>query len=321
MNLTGATYPTRNNVPAPKKAPARQGAGKRKGPQQMPKGDHLYRHFDDCSPDGAPWVWNPRLSGPPRRSSLAGIHRYDGPPIRQTADYRPPTGEKDFNDVRSTVKSWASRGGDTVGRTRRGATPDTTAETLDPQATMTGAQTNPNLLHTLKTGDLKSYAFKCPPGMDPNNSTVPGVYLPNVMRSSQALWGTATNKCGTAEKLAYIAKSVPTDWAPRFLTADAISTSSSVFSNFRKTRYTFAENRDPDRYVTSVERQFEPPPVGWECAACQPPNPHVKPYGRYKRALEAADRNIEIDRLFSVDKYNARDGTARRRSRPMTNLY
>lgn len=318
MNLTGATYPTRNNVPAPKKAESRQGAGKRKGPQQMPKGDHLYRHFDDNSANGAPWVWNAGLTEP-RRSSLAGTHRYDGAPIRQTADYRPPTGERDFNDVRNTVRSWASRRGDTMGRPHSTA-PDTPQD----DAPMTGGQTVPNLLHTLKTGDFKNYAFKCPPGMDPNNSTTPGVYLPKVMRSSQALWGTATNKCGTAAKLAYIAKSVPTDWAPRFLTADTISTSSSVFSNFRKTRYTFAENKDPDRFVTSVERQFEPPPVGWECAACAPPNPHVKPYGRYKRALEAADRDRELADFLTNgprDTFNGRDGTQRRRTRSMTSMY
>ena len=36
--------------------------------------------------------------------------------------------------------------------------------------------------------------------------------------------------------------------------------------------------------------EYRAPPAGWECAACGPPNPHVKPYGRYKRAMEAAEK-------------------------------
>ena len=46
-----------------------------------------------------------------------------------------------------------------------------------------------NLLHTLKVGQLDNYAFKCPPGLDPNNTTIPGVYLPRLMNSSQSLFG------------------------------------------------------------------------------------------------------------------------------------
>jgi len=152
---------------------------------------------------------------------------------------------------------------------------------------LTGMQQHPNLLHTLKVGKLDDYAFKCPPGMDPNKTTIPGVYLPTLMRSTQGLFGTATNKAGTSERLKYLSKAIP-QWAPRFLTSDCFSMSAGVFSNYRQTRTQFLDSEPLDKYDTKYSIDYKAPPPGWECAHCGPPNPHVKPYGRYKRALARA---------------------------------
>ena len=152
---------------------------------------------------------------------------------------------------------------------------------------MTGQQKHPNLLHTLKVGPLDQYAFRCPPGTDPNKAPIPGSYLPSNMRSTQALFGMAVNKCGSNDKMAFLSKAVP-QWAPRYLTHDCFSLSASLFSNFRQTRHQFLDADALDKWDTVEKSMYKDPPVGWECAACAPPNPNVKPYGRYKRALEKA---------------------------------
>lgn len=201
---------------------------------------------------------------------------------------------KIFSDTTQDEEDFmkASNPNDAGGGVVKSATADTSIQarmTLE-AGELSAGQEVPNLLHTLKVGDLNQYAFKCPPGQDPNQTTIPGVYLPNIMRTSQGLFGVAANKCGTSQKLAYLSKSVP-GWAPRFLTVDTLACSSSVVSNFRKTKVQYVDNNDPDRMITKYTRDYEPVPAGWECAACGPPNPHVKPYGRYKRALEAAARD------------------------------
>lgn len=248
---------------------------------------------------------SPALTGPTKRAQ----------PSRPTAHLRQLQKKGvEQKDLGRTVKAWAPsmrfnlgagstkeinncidasrRGGGGLARTAQFET-TLEAQQVQNEVPMSGAQQNPNLLHTLKTGDFSTYAFRCPAGKDPNNATTPGVYLPKVMRSTQALWGISANKAGTPSKLEYLSKSIPTDWAPRFLTSDCFSQSSSVYSNFRKTKHSFDDRKDPDRWITSRDKQYEHPPAGWECAHCAAPNPHVKPYGRYKRALEAAERERE----------------------------
>jgi len=58
--------------------------------------------------------------------------------------------------------------------------------------------------------------------------------LPDIMHSSQCLFGTAENKAGTAIALKAIAAAVPKQ-APLYLTHDTKSCSSSLYSNFRST--------------------------------------------------------------------------------------
>jgi len=152
---------------------------------------------------------------------------------------------------------------------------------------MTGNQKHPNLLHTLRTGQMNNYTFRLP--YTSATATTPGVYLPKVMQAkSQALFGSSANKAGSPAVLEYLSKAVPTDWAPSYLTSDCKAMSSSCYSNFRKSAIT--TQKGSDAWVPTQTAEYRAPPAGWECAACGPPNPHVKPYGRYKRALEAAEK-------------------------------
>jgi len=274
-------------------------------------------------PDGeAPWQWNEALvdrsqptaapcSSVPFRLPRDGRH-YDKP-LRNTKPGYDVTDEK--QDWNSNLRQWGYPGPrpipgwkkakiavdndpllSTLEGRHRAMMEQTSQEARDLLGAgepLTGSQKHPNLLHTLGVGPLDQYAFRCPPGLDPNNAPVPGSYLPANMRSTQALFGAATNKCGSNDKMAYLAKAIP-QWAPRYLTHDCFSLSASLFSNFRQTRHQFLDSDPLDKWDTVEKAMYKEPPPGWECAACGPPNPNVKPYGRYKRALGSAGRSSKL---------------------------
>lgn len=312
QQLTGATMPHRGNVADSFPTEKFKGAHNRRGPQKQPPGGNLYRTFEDNAPGQQPWVWNPALTGPRKPNRSQSTEMVQTMPKRGRASssqelYNPASQERLPSRVKKSVPPQRYNLGmgttteptnaiDASRRVPRGGCLSSTADQeTSPEAAqrlyeaqMTGDQEHPNLLHTLRTGDVQNYKFRFPPGMDPNGAPTPGVYLPKVMMDTQSLFGSAANKTGSPAKLQYLSKAIPTDWAPRFLTASSVSQSSSVYSNFRKTRCSFDASKDPNRFTSTHNNVFAKPPPSWECAACSAPNPHVKPYGRYKRALEAA---------------------------------
>lgn len=82
-----------------------------------------------------------------------------------------------------------------------------------------------------RTGPLESYRCTLP---QEGNMVHPGLTLPAPLISSQSLFGPIMNKTGVPPHLRSVAGSMP-DAAPRFMTHDVVSTSSSTYSNFRKT--------------------------------------------------------------------------------------
>merc|ERR1711939_1015688 len=180
--LTGATYPLRGSV---------AGSGKRRVAQRKSaastvhqhggrNSSNLYRTFVGNSGE-APWAWNPHLTGPPKKPAPIARPEAEAPWQRQ------PTmrTEEPKHEWKGSLRAWSPTSrfnlgmGSTreitnaidSGRQRRVPSMDMSgeAQAVLESGPLKGAQ-QPNLVHTLRTGDVESYAFKCPPGMDPNNT-------------------------------------------------------------------------------------------------------------------------------------------------------
>jgi len=109
------------------------------------------------------------------------------------------------------------------------------------------------LLDTLGVPPMQEYQMRLPAGG--GNMNHPGLVLPGVYQTSQALFGTAASKAGTPTQLQRAASTVP-GAAPRYCTHDTVSATSSIYSNFRKTNVAWAGERSTlpqseyrDRYV------------------------------------------------------------------------
>merc|ERR1712194_520690 len=71
----------------------------------------------------------------------------------------------------------------------------------------------------------------------------PGCVLPNCYQSSTALFGASPDKTGSSKRLQLLADTVPVG-APRYMTHDLKSASSSGYSNFTKTTLVFGGNTE-----------------------------------------------------------------------------
>jgi len=98
------------------------------------------------------------------------------------------------------------------------------------------------LMDTLHCGHVRKYRVDFAPAAEETGGVRamvhPGRLLPAVMISTQSLFGSAANKCGSSGPLKRLSAGVPVE-APRFLTHDVFPMSSSAFSNFRETRTRF----------------------------------------------------------------------------------
>jgi len=88
----------------------------------------------------------------------------------------------------------------------------------------------------------------------------PGLLLPNVLSTSQGLFGPVPNTSGTPRTLRCVAMSLPHQ-APRFMTRDSTAMSASTNGHFRKTNITFNADHQGSKDVCSeyVGRYPHPP--------------------------------------------------------------
>jgi len=106
-----------------------------------------------------------------------------------------------------------------------------------------------------RTGPLENYRCVLP---QEGNMVHPGLTLPAPLISSQSLFGPVMNTTGVPEHLRSVSGSMP-DAAPRFLTHDVVSTSSSTYSNFRKTTVTLGCAPTGDKNFSEYGGRFKPP--------------------------------------------------------------
>jgi len=100
-----------------------------------------------------------------------------------------------------------------------------------PVPAIEGQHIEGGLIHTLGTRPIEHYNPRLHPG---GNMQHPGLIMPSVCITSQALFGSSAVKTGLPSHLRCASQQVPSG-APRFLTHDVVSATSSLFSNFRKT--------------------------------------------------------------------------------------
>lgn len=88
-------------------------------------------------------------------------------------------------------------------------------------------------LTTLGCPRPETFRCECPPGGKASSMKHPGLIMPSVMQSTQAMFGTLANKAGHPNSLRYLSGAVPKQ-APAYMTHNTCSMSSSGVSNFRK---------------------------------------------------------------------------------------
>lgn len=149
---------------------------------------------------------------------------------------------------------------------------DTWPSKVDPGPTLSGKQ----LLGTLNCGPLDLYRVRFPldsPGLDPRKLNIvhPGRIMPTIMNTSQALFGTSANKCGSCWQLKEASTLVPPN-APRYLTHDVFSLNASLYSNFRKTAIVYGQDRSEavrkEQYTTQAQRDYPKHLPNTACATC-----------------------------------------------------
>ena len=199
--LSGATYPTRGAVCTrgnKAKDPNATGAHRRKGAQPRAQGGNLYTSYADNADGQAPWIWNPALTAPKKRSTRMSstMSTLQAPYETQRVKF-PETQRRKSEGVNDCVE--ASRV-DQTGPARLAwlKTSREAAAALD-QNHMTGNQKHPNLLHTLRTGQMNNYTFRyqtvasrrqpislisCRLPYTSATATTPGVYLPKVVQQN-----------------------------------------------------------------------------------------------------------------------------------------
>jgi len=117
-----------------------------------------------------------------------------------------------------------------------------------------------NKLDEWHCGDINK--FKCV--LQPGGGTMahPGLLLPEMLSTSQGLYGPCPDTSGTPRSLRSIALSLPHQ-VPRFMTHDSTSMSASTNAHFRKTAITFnPDNLGNKDQCSEYVGRFPRPPSG-----------------------------------------------------------